>query len=197
MGGDRCVNQGIPLPFLEKLLGIAQHGRFILVIRSGKVDKRLAQHAAHPGGLGFFGNRVFEIVHVAERRYSGTNLFGRRQPRAPAHKFLGDVRGFGGEDVFSQPVIERDVVMQSTKKRHRHVGMPIDKTWHHKLAPGVDGLRASVFGFDLAAWTDRHDRVTFNGYRAIVIDSSGTVHGQHEAAVDDQIHLLFCRHALI
>ena len=101
MGRDRCVNQRIALPLLQEGLGIAEHGGFILIVGGGKIDKSLAQHSAHAGRLGFFGNRIFEVVHVGEGRDPAANLFCRRQPRSPADEFFGDILGFGGENVFA------------------------------------------------------------------------------------------------
>ena len=75
MGRDRCVNQRIALPLFQECLGIAQHGGFILIVGSGEIDKRFPQHPAHAGGLGFFGDGVFEVVHVGERGDAGANLF--------------------------------------------------------------------------------------------------------------------------
>ena len=72
--------------------------------------------AAHAGGFGFFGDGVFEVVHVGEGGDAGANLFGGGEARAPADEVLGDVFGFGGKDIFSEPVVQRDVVVRPRRR---------------------------------------------------------------------------------
>ena len=42
-----CMDERIILPALQKFFGIRQHLRFVLIIRRGKIDKRLTQHPAY------------------------------------------------------------------------------------------------------------------------------------------------------
>ena len=138
------VNQRIALPLLQELLGIGEHLGFALVVGRGKIDEGFAQHAAHAGGFGFFGHRIFEVIHVGEGSDAAANLFRRRQPRAPADKFFVHVLCFRRENVFVEPVVESDVIVQTAKQSHGHVGVAVDESGQDELAFGVDGLRSGV-----------------------------------------------------
>ncbi len=127
------VNQRIALPLLQKLLGVGQHRGFALVVGRGKVDEGFAQNAAHAGRLGFFRDRIFEVVHVGEGGDAAANLFRRRQPRAPADKFFVHVLCFRRENVFVEPVVESDVIVQAAKQRHGHVGVAVDESGQDQL----------------------------------------------------------------
>ena len=51
----------------------------------------------------------------------------------------------------------------------------------------VDGLRSGVFGFDLRARTDRNDRVAGDRDCAVVVDRARAVHGDDDAAGDQEV----------
>ncbi len=91
------VNQRIALPALQKFFGVFQHGSVGFIVWRWKIDERFAEHAAHAGGFGFFGDGIFEVIHVRECRDARTNLFGGREPRAPSHEIFGYVFRLGRE----------------------------------------------------------------------------------------------------
>ena len=187
----RGVNQGIALPLLQELLGVGEHFSFALVVGRGKIDEGFAQHAAHAGGLGFFGHRVFEVIHVGEGSDAAANLFRRRQTRAPADKLLVHVLGFRRENVFVEPVVERHVIVQAAKQGHGNVSVTIDESGQDQLAFGVDRLRGGVPGFEFAARADGDDRVALHGDSAVVDDVARAIHGDDGAAGDEQVGFFF------
>ena len=170
------VNQRVALPLLQELLGIAQHGRIRLVIGGGEVNERFAEHAAHAGVLGFFGDRVFEVVHIGEGGHAGADLLGRGETRSPAHELFGHILRFSGKDVFVEPVVQRDIVMQSAKQGHRDVGVAVDEAREHQRVFRVDVCAAFVFRFDFGARTDGNDRVAVTDDRAIIVDVPLRIH---------------------
>ena len=141
------VNQRIALPLLQELLGVGEHRRVRLVVGSREVDEGFAQHAAHAGFLGLFRDGIFEVIHVREGGHAGTDLLSRGETRSPAHKFLGHVLGFGGENVLVEPVVERHVVVQAAEQRHRDVGVAVDEAGQNERVFRVDcsgDLRTSL-----------------------------------------------------
>ena len=99
------VNQRIAMPLFQELLGIGEHFSFALVVWRGKVDEGFAQYTAHASGFGFFGDSVLEIIHISECGDTSANLFRGCQSRSPADEFFVHVLGFGGKDVFVEPVV--------------------------------------------------------------------------------------------
>ena len=165
------MDQRVALPLLQKLLGVGEHGGIALVVGRGKIDKRLAQHAAHTRGFGFFRDRVFEVVHVGEGGHPGANLFGRSKPRPPAHEIFINVLRFGREDVLVEPVIQGHIVVQSAEQGHRDVRMTVDESRQHQLVSRINSLPALVLCFEFGAWADRDNRVSSDHDRPVVIDS--------------------------
>ena len=119
------------------------------------------------------------------------NLFRRRQARAPADKLFVHVLGFGRENIFVEPVVESDVIVQAAKQGHGDVGVAVDESGQDELAFGVDGLRSGVPGFEFATGADSHDRVTLYGHGAIVEDRAAAVHSDDGAAGDQQVGFFF------
>ena len=98
------------MPAFEKFLGVFKHGGVGLVVRRGKIENRFAQDATHSCGLGFFGQGVFEIIHIGESGDPASNLLGGGKACAPADKIFRDVSGFRRKDVFAEPLVQSDVV---------------------------------------------------------------------------------------
>ena len=176
------MDQRVALPLLQESFGVGQHFSFGLIVGRGEIDESFAQHAAHAGGFGLLRHRVFEVIHVGESRDAAANLFRRRQARAPADELLIHILGFGRENIFVEPVIERDVIVQAAKQRHGDVGVAIDEPGQDEGAFGIDGLRSGVLGFEFGARTDGDDGVSPHGHGAVVEDSAGGVHGDDRAA---------------
>ena len=115
MRSGRGMDQRIPLPFLQECFRVIQHGGFSFIVGRWEINKRLAQHTAHACCLGFFSDRVFEVIHVCERGHSRANLLGRCQPRSPAHELLINIFRFRRENIFVEPVAKGYIVVQSAK----------------------------------------------------------------------------------
>ena len=107
--------RGSPCQLLQKFLGVGQHVGVGFVVGGGEIDEGFAEDAAHAGGFGFFSDRVFEVIHVGEGGDAGADLLGGGEAGAPADEVFVHVFGFGGEDVFVEPVGEGDVVVQAAK----------------------------------------------------------------------------------
>ena len=185
------MDQRIVLPALQEFLRVRQHLKLVFIVRRGKIDERFTQHSAHARGLGFFRDRILEVIHVRKSGDAAANLLRSGQTRAPAHKFFGDVLGFRGKNIFAQPVVQRHIVMQPAKQRHGHVRVPVDEARQHQLAARVDGLRRSIFIFDVGAETDGRDDVALHGHRSVFNNQRSSVHGDDGAAADQQVHLFF------
>jgi len=94
----------------------------------------------------------------ANRGHPSANLLRRRQPRAPADKFLRHIFGLRREDVFPQPLVERHVVTATrAAKSSGHCVWPIDESRQHELPAGIDGLRRGILRFDVRPRSYRHD----------------------------------------
>ena len=109
------MNQRIALPLLKKSFGVGERLGFVFMVGRGEINESLTQHTTHAGRFGFFGNGIFEVIHVRERRDPRTNLLRCCEARSPADKFFVNVFLFSGKDVFVQPVIERDIIVQAAK----------------------------------------------------------------------------------
>ena len=105
-----------------------------LRVGDGKLDDRLAQHAAqarlsrHPRDL------LLEVIHVGVGRRPGLDHLERREPRAGADELGRDGLCFGREDVFLQPVHQRQIVGEAAIQHHRRVRVRVDEAWHDHLA---------------------------------------------------------------
>ena len=116
---QRCVGIGV-----ERVRGNGRHHQRVVAetreialgelervggglgVGDGEADDGLAQHAAHAGLFGHFRHHVLEVVHVGEGGGAAKQHFEAAEARAPAHEIGRDVLGFGGEDVFFEPVLE-------------------------------------------------------------------------------------------
>ena len=188
---DRGVNQRIALPALQKFLGVLQHRGVRFIVWRRKIKNRFAHYAAHSRGFGLFGNDIFEVVHVGERRHASANLLRRRQPRAPADKFLGHIFGFRREDVFPQPLVERHIVAQPAKQRHRHVRVPVNETRQHEFPFGIDGLprRHPALARCRFALPHFDNPVALDSNEAVLQDAALGIHRHQRAADDKEIYL--------
>ena len=170
MWSDAGVNHWVALPAFQKSFAVSGHFCFSLVVRGGKVNPGFAEDTAHPSSFGFFGDRIFKIVHIGERRDAAANLLGCGEARAPADVFLGHVLGFSGEDVFVEPVVERDVVMQAAHQGHGDVCVTVDEARKDEFAGGVDGLWRLELGCDFRASTHGENRVALNRNGPALLD---------------------------
>ena len=75
--------------------------RFGFIVRGGEIDEGFAQDAAHARGFGFFGDGIFEVVHVGKSGDAAANHFRSGEARAPTDEIFGDIFGFGGENIFA------------------------------------------------------------------------------------------------
>ena len=184
----RGVNQRIALPLFQKLFSIGERLSFALVVRRGKIDKRFPQHPAHACGFGFLRDSVFKVIHIGKGRDATTNLFRRRQPRSPADKFFVHILGFGREDVFVEPVVERDVIVQAAEQGHRHMSVAVDEPRQNQLAFGINCRGGRVLGFKFRTGGDGDDLISSHSDGAVLEDLASSVHGDNSSTADKQVN---------
>ncbi len=159
------MDQRIVLPALQKFLGVFEHGRVGFIVWRREIEERFAENAAHSGGFGFLGDGVFEVIHVRESSDAGANLFGGGEASAPAHEILRHIFCLGGENVFAEPVVERDVIVKTAEKRHGNVSVAVYETGQDQRAFCVDGLLCHDEAFhslraEFSACSDNGDGVS-------------------------------------
>src|SRR5262249_51338886 len=92
---DGGMNQRVGLPALEEFFTVGGHLLFVFVVGDRKIDPGFAENGAHASGFGFFGDGVFEVIHVHVRGGAAVQHFRNAQASAPANEVFGDVFGFG------------------------------------------------------------------------------------------------------
>ncbi len=124
---NRRGDQRVAMEPLQKLLGEPQRVRRRLRVRRRESDDGLAQNASHAALFRCLRDQVLEIVHVGEGRGTAEKHFETRQAGAPANEVRSDVAGFGGKDVFLEPVLQPQVVRDAAEQDHSGVRVGIDQ----------------------------------------------------------------------
>ena len=160
-GNDQVVVGELP----DEALGSRQ--AFFRRLRVGhrELDDRLAEHAAKAGGLRGPGNLLLEVIHVDVGRRPRADHFERREPGAGAHERRRHGLRLGREDVFLQPVHQREIVGQAAIEHHRRVGMRVDEPRHDDVAARVDGVGGTIGPGDGRRAVDRDDVAAVDGHR--------------------------------
>src|SRR5438270_9757429 len=136
-----CRNyQWIALPLSDEGLDVRHRFRVCLVIGDGKVDHGFAEHAAHAGFRSFISDCVFEIIHIAVSRRAAANHLSQAETSSDSHEFFGYILGFGGKNIFSQPLLQIEIVGEPTKQSHWYVRVAVDE-------PGNDDLAGRIYDF--------------------------------------------------
>ena len=94
----------------DKLFRIGHRFRVGLVVGNRKIDYGFAEHAAHSRFKSFVGDGIFEVIHVTVSGGATAQHLSKTKTRAHAHKIFGDVLGFGGKDVFREPLLQIQIV---------------------------------------------------------------------------------------
>ena len=135
VGGHRRHDQRVALELLDEAFGAGQPLGRRLRIGDGKLDDRLAEDAAQTRFPRRAADFLLEVIHVGIGRRARLDHLERRQARPDAHHRGRHGLGFRGEDVFLQPLHQREVVGQTAIHDHRRVRVGIDQ-------PGQDDLIA-------------------------------------------------------
>ena len=155
-----------------------------------KLDDRLPEHAAQPGGLRLLRDLLLEVVHVREGRGARLDHLERGQPRArrartPATRAC--LRP-GKMYLFSHSCSARS----SASPRSSTIGAcvwvltrPGMITW----PAGVDRLGAAELLADGVVGVHRDDVGAVDRHGAVLDDPARAVHGDDGAVVDDERHL--------
>ena len=143
--GTSRDDQIVTLPLLDEALYVSHRLGIGLVVSYGKVYDGLTENSADTGLGGFVRYRVFEVVHVAVGCGTTANHLRQAQTSAGAHKVFGNVLRFGGKDILRQPILQIEVVCQSTKQNHGDMSMPIDEARNNCPVGGIDRLTSGVF----------------------------------------------------
>ena len=109
---------------------------------------------------------------------------GAAQHGPQAHQVVGELL-FHGEDVFGEPVHERQVVGQPAQERHGDVGMGVDQSGHDHAAAQVQALGGRVCGLDLGARAHGEDGAVVQGQGGVLDDGAFRVLGEQEIAGDE------------
>src|SRR5207247_4135170 len=128
---------------------------------------------------------VFEVIHVAVGRGAAAQHLSEAQARAYADKIFSDVLGFGGKDVFREPLLQIQVVCQPAKQSHRHMRVTIDEARDDYLAVGVHYFARSIGSIDFGGAADGNDAAALAGNRAVFDHLARLVHSYHGSASDD------------
>src|SRR6267154_3814550 len=99
MWPDGGRDEWVSFPMVEEFLRVVEGLLRCLIVRSGKIDDRLGEHASHTSFLRHACDGVFEIVHVAIGGCSTAQHFEKTQPSGPDHEILSDVARFSGENI--------------------------------------------------------------------------------------------------
>ncbi len=184
---------GSPFQWLKIFLRVLKSLGHGLVIRRGEIDDRFAQHAAHTRFFGGARDGVFKVIHVGVAGDAAAQHFEHAEARSPGDEILGYVASFGGENVFLEPVVEREVVGDSAEQAHRGVRVAVDQAGENEGAARVDDFCGVELRFDFGPRTHRNDRIASNGNGAVFDDPLLGVHCDDGAAGDENIGFLFCR----
>ncbi len=137
---NRGNDQLVTFPTSDKLLDVRHAFRVCLIVGDWKIDDRLAEHTANACFRSFVGDRVFEVIHVAVGRRATANHFGQSEARPDANKLFRDVLCFRRKDVLRQPLLQIEIVGETTKQDHRNVRVAVDQTRRDDLARRVNPL---------------------------------------------------------
>src|SRR6185437_5732176 len=109
------------------------------------------------------------------------------EARAPFDEIGLHVAGFGGENIFLQPVVEVGVAAESAKEAHGGVRVDIDEAGHDDFAGGVNGARGGETRCNFVLGADGDDGVTANGDSAGIVDVARGVHGDDDGVGDENV----------
>ena len=84
--------------------------------------------------------------------------------------------------VLLEPGVQRQVVGEAAKERHRDMGVGVDEAGDHQAPCGVDDSRATVGRSNLRARAERNDRIAVNRQRAVRQNGAALIHGDDDAA---------------
>src|SRR5687768_15880891 len=185
MRRDGWNNKVVPFPAAHKLLDISHPFGIRLVIRNRKIDDRFTKNTAHTSLCSLIGDRVFEVVHVAIGGRTTTNHLRETEPRANAHKLLRHIFRFRRKDVLRQPLLQIEIISESTKQDHRHMRVTIDQPRRNHPAKRLQLFPRRVSTLDLGPWSNRDDASTRDRNSTIVNNATRTVH-RHNRPTENQ-----------
>jgi hypothetical protein len=187
----RCDGRGhelVPGELLREPLRARQTFRGGFRVRDGKLDDRLAEDAAQSRGFRGAGDLVLEVVHVGVGCRAGFDHLQRRQPRAGADELGRHRLRLGREDVFLQPVHQREIVCKAAEQHHRCVRMRVDQARHDHRARGVEGLSAAVARGNRLGGVYADDVAPVDCHRSARNDLPVSVDGNHNSVGDHEGH---------
>ena len=188
MRRDRGHDQVVPCERLDERPGPREPLFGSLRVRHRELDDRLPQDAAQPGGPGHLRDLLLEVVHVRVGRRAGLDHLERGQARPDPYELGRDGLGLGREDVFLQPVHQREIVGEPAVHHHRRVGVGVDEPGQHDLRPGVDRFGGRELRGNRGRCIDVDDVGAGNRDGAWRDDSMRGILGKDGAADHDQRH---------
>ena len=186
MRRNRRDDQLVAGELLEELLRSSERIGGCFRVSHGKPDDALPQHAAQAGFLRSPRDLLLEVVHVREKRRPGLNHLERREPRAGSHERRADRFRFSREDVFLEPLHERQVVRQAAVQHHGRVGVRVDEARQDHGSGCVDRFGPLVDGSDGGRLADGDDGAPLDRDGPRRQDSPRRVHRDDGAAGDDE-----------
>jgi hypothetical protein len=113
---------------------------------------------------------------------------GDAELAAAAHGVGMDEASLRRPHVALEPGVERKVVGETAKQRHRDVGMAVDQPRDDEIAGGVDRLRRAVRRGDVRPRANCHERAVANRECAVRKDRPPRIHGDHNAAEHEHVY---------
>ena len=185
---DRRSDQRVTLPFFRETLGVAERGLPCFVIRNREVDQSLSEDGTHTCLLGLFGDDILEVVHIDIGRRPAPDHLDQPQPGARSHEFACDVPGFGGEDIFRQPLLQVEIIGDAAEERHGDMGVGVDQSRQDGFSPCDDRAPCPVLpGFECRRISDFDDALPADGDKTIFIEMTIAVHGDDSAPDNQQV----------
>src|SRR6185369_12161697 len=106
----------------------------------GKVDDGFAKHTTNTRFRSLIRDRVFEVIHVTVGRRPPANHLRQTKTSTDTHKLFRDVLRFSRKDVLRQPLLQIEIIRETTKQDHGDMRVAINQTGCNDLARRVDLL---------------------------------------------------------
>src|SRR6185369_1899956 len=140
MRRDRRYDQIVSLPTRHKLLDVSHAFSVRLIVSDRKVDDGFTENTTNTRFCSLIRDRVLEVIHVTVGRRPTANHFSQTETSADTHKLFRDVLRFSRKDVLRQPLLQIEIIRETTKQDHRHMRVAINQTGCNDLARRVDLL---------------------------------------------------------
>mmetsp|Transcript_28868 Transcript_28868/g.74050 ORF Transcript_28868/g.74050 Transcript_28868/m.74050 type:complete len:202 (-) Transcript_28868:861-1466(-) len=126
MGTDACINKGRLLHRGDELFGLLQVVGCVFSIRGRELNNRAANKSTDPSFVSSSSNCFWEKVHIIKSSRSRLEHLQYCETSSLDAEFVREVFSLCGPDVFTEPLVEGQIVAKSLHECHGSMSMTVD-----------------------------------------------------------------------